>query len=360
MNNSAILLHNVSLVVQTALPSNLYYFLAAYLTLTGYNIQSSFFSFILAIISFCGNSLVIYIFTRSRLARYSVNIFMVNIGVANLFESLLGYPMAIISNIYCGWYFGDLGCQLYAFFVFSGAVCNIMTYAFLGIYRYLLVSSPECKYTLLAFLVKYKHTRNIINVLIVNFAAEFVRVEKVGLTIVLTWLYAFLWSTFPFIGWGKYGIEPFGTSCSIDWMSKSEDTRSYIMSVFIFVFMLPVGIIIIFYYKVSVKIRNTVSISLDGDTGTSISNPRHGVRTEGRVIQDTVLKNIGRSMIAFLVAWVPYACVAILVTIGVNISIYFSIIPTFFAKTQTAVNIFVYAAGFPDFRTELKRLIWKG
>ncbi|XP_061173596.1 melanopsin-like [Saccostrea echinata] len=232
MNNSAVLLQNGSLVEQTTLPANLYYILSAYLTFT-------------AVISFCGNSLVIYIFTKSRLARYSANFFIVNIGIANLFESLLGYPMAIISNIYCGWYFGDLGCQLYAFFVFSGAVCNIMTYAFLGIYRYLLVCNPE---------------------------SEFIGVEKVGLTIGLIWLYAILWSTFPFIGWGKYGIEPFGTSCSIDWTSKSENVRSYIMSVFLLVFILPVGIITIFYFKVSVKIRKTVSLAPDGDTETMSSS----------------------------------------------------------------------------------------
>ncbi|XP_056023128.1 opsin-VA-like [Ostrea edulis] len=184
---------------------------------------------------------------------------------------------------------------------------------------------------------------------------EHIRGKKIGIFICLTWSYAFLWGFCPLVGWGRYGLEPFGTSCSIDWTDKSENNRSYIMSVFLFILAIPFAMIIIFYAKIFFKIRKTVSAAVDCDPGVPIRDPRHGVKSESRAIQDTILENITRSVVVFLIAWTPYACLAVLLTFRLNVSVYFLLVAALLAKTQCAVNIFVYALGFSDFRKELKR-----
>lgn len=40
--------------------------------------------------------------------------------------------------------------------------------------------------------------------------------------IIGSYVYACLWASLPLLGWGEYGVEPYGTSCTLKWTSDKE------------------------------------------------------------------------------------------------------------------------------------------
>lgn len=46
---------------------------------------------------------------------------------------------------------------------------------------------------------------------------QWVEKRHISLSIVLVWVYTFFWAFLPTFGFGTYGPEPYGTSCTINW-----------------------------------------------------------------------------------------------------------------------------------------------
>lgn len=61
--------------------------------------------------------------------------------------------------------------------------------------------------------------------------------------IISTYLYGCLWAFPPIIGWGDYGIEPHGTSCTLKWTGN----RSFVTLMLVTCIALPVLIMNICY-----------------------------------------------------------------------------------------------------------------
>lgn len=72
-----------------------------------------------------------------------------------------------------------------------------------------------------------------------------------------TWLYALLWALFPLIGWGKYGPESFGLSCTLAWRDMKEHSQSFVITIFLMNLILPAIIIISCYSAIAVKLYIT-------------------------------------------------------------------------------------------------------
>ena len=83
--------------------------------------------------------------------------------------------------------------------------------------------------------------------------------RNVKLLVVGTWLYALLWATFPFAGWGKYGPEPFGLSCTLAWadMRNVPHGVSFVVSMFSMNLAIPAIIIISCYAGIVLRLRMT-------------------------------------------------------------------------------------------------------
>lgn len=62
-----------------------------------------------------------------------------------------------------------------------------------------------------------------------------------------SWIYSLIWTVPPLFGWGSYGIEGAGTSCSVRWTSVSSQSMSYIICLFVFCLAIPVMIMIYCY-----------------------------------------------------------------------------------------------------------------
>lgn len=62
---------------------------------------------------------------------------------------------------------------------------------------------------------------------------------------------------FPILGWGRYGPEPFGLSCSLAWDQMKYEGFSFVIAMFFFNLLMPSVIIICCYFGIAIKLYFT-------------------------------------------------------------------------------------------------------
>lgn len=65
--------------------------------------------------------------------------------------------------------------------------------------------------------------------------------------ICFSWIYSVVWTVPPLLGWSKYGPEGPGTTCSVDWKTRTPNNISYIICLFTFCLVLPFCVILYSY-----------------------------------------------------------------------------------------------------------------
>lgn len=92
-------------------------------------------------------------------------------------------------------------------------------------------------------------------------AEEKISWNKVKILCMWTWLYALIWALFPILGWGRYGPEPFGLSCSLAWGQMKHEDFSFVISLFSMNLLMPSVIIIFCYFGIAVRLYFTYKTS---------------------------------------------------------------------------------------------------
>lgn len=64
---------------------------------------------------------------------------------------------------------------------------------------------------------------------------------------------AVFWAVTPMVGWGHYGAEPHGTSCTVAWGEQLN--VSFTVSLFIFALFVPVAVMVCAYWAIVRHIR---------------------------------------------------------------------------------------------------------
>lgn len=85
--------------------------------------------------------------------------------------------------------------------------------------------------------------------------------RKPLLAVAGSWIYAFIWTVPPLLGWSSYGLEGAGTSCSVSWTEHSTQSQSYIICLLIFCLGLPVLVMVYSYGKLLYTVKQVRSIS---------------------------------------------------------------------------------------------------
>ncbi|XP_024873502.1 green-sensitive opsin-like [Temnothorax curvispinosus] len=156
----------------------------------------------------------------------------------------------------------------------------------------------------------------------------------------LVWIYALSLSLPPFFNWGTYGPEAGNISCSVSWEIHDPETHNdiYIGFLFLFGFFLPVIIIISSYCGI-IKTLKKIGKRI------SAKNRR----------EKKVTKMVYLMILAFLIAWSPYAVLALATQyFNVQPSHIVAVLPALLAKSSICYNPIIYAtmtAQFPN--------IWK-
>ncbi|XP_015593931.1 parapinopsin [Cephus cinctus] len=272
----------------------------------------------LSLIGFFGfslNLIVIIVIIKDSENRWTpMNTILFNLVVGDFQVAVFGNPLTMMSAINGGWYWSHEMCIWYAFLMSTLGLASIGNLTAMAVERWILVTQP----------IKALLTRHAVII------AWFV------------WVYAVSLSLPPVFGWGSYGLEAANVSCSVSWEihDVSTKTDSYIAFLFVFGLIMPVLIIGTCYVGIIRTLRKV------------------GRRAGRRGRQEAkVTKMVALMIIAFLLAWTPYAGLALSVQyFHVKPSPEVALLPAILAKSSICYNPIIYAGLNTSFLRSLKKL----
>ncbi|XP_066588423.1 pinopsin-like isoform X2 [Prorops nasuta] len=155
------------------------------------------------------------------------------------------------------------------------------------------------------------------------------------------WLYALCLSLPPLLGWGSYGPEAGNVSCSVSWEVHDPATNSDSYIAFLFVFGLVIPVIVISASYASIL--------------RTLKKVKKRAGSRGRR-EAKVTKMVALMIIAFLVAWSPYATLALAAQyFHMKASPAVAILPALLAKSSICYNPVIYAGLNAQFPRSLKK-----
>ncbi|XP_043853190.1 vertebrate ancient opsin-like [Dromiciops gliroides] len=270
------------------------------LSRTGHTVVAVFLGIIL-FLGFINNFIVLVLFCKFKVLRNPVNMLLLNISISDMLVCLSGTTLSFASSIRGRWIGGYHGCRWYGFANSCFGIVSLISLAILSYERYRTLTLCPRR------------------------GADY---QKAILAVASSWLYSLVWTVPPLIGWSSYGTEGAGTSCSVHWTSKSVESVSYIMCLFIFCLVIPILIMIYFYGRLLYTVKQVGKIR----------------KTAARKREYHVLFMVVTAVICYLICWVPYGMIALLATFGPPgmVSPVANIIPSILAKSSTVCNPIIY------------------
>ncbi|XP_074508535.1 opsin 9 [Sebastes fasciatus] len=238
---------------------------AAFLTFTG-------------VASVLGNGTVLLVYCRKRKKLRPPELMTINLALCDFGYSLLGGPFFIISSLCHAWVFGETGCLWYGIQGFVFGIGSLLTTCLISLDRCLKICC-----------LRY---------------GQWIERRHVSLSLALVWVYTLFWALLPAFGFGSYGPEPYGTSCTINWwrMRSSLNDRIYILLILVLCFGIPTLTIVASYLAILLTVyrsnRTLASISF-----SSVSHTSKDMR---------LTKMAAVVCTTFLLAWMPYAAVSLI------------------------------------------------
>ncbi|XP_053192643.1 opsin 8, group member b [Scomber japonicus] len=279
---------------------------------------------VLAVLSILGNLLVLIMAFKRSSKMKPPELLSVNLAVTDLGAAVTMYPLAVASAWNHHWIGGDVVCIYYGLAGFFFGVASIMNLTILAIVRFIVslnLNSPK----------------------------EKISWTKVKILCLWSWLYALLWALFPLLGWGRYGPEPFGLSCSLAWGQMRHEGFSFVISMLTFNLILPSVIIFSCYFGIAIKLYYTYKNSTNGN---QIPNM---IKLQRRLLIIAVLISVG-----FIGCWAPYGVLSMWSVLGDSNTIppEVTLLPCMFAKSSTVYNPIIYYIFSQNFKREVKQLRW--
>ncbi|XP_034555731.1 opsin-5-like [Notolabrus celidotus] len=247
----------------------------------------------------------------------------VNLAVTDLGAAITMYPLAVASAWSHRWLGGDTTCIYYGLVGFFFGIASIMNLTVMAIVRFVVslnLQSPREKITW----------------------------RTVKVLCMWIWLYALIWAMFPIMGWGRYGPEPFGLSCSLAWGQMKHEGFSFVISMFTLNLVTPSFIIICCYFGIAINLFFTYKKSMNNSN--RIPNI---IKLHRRLLVIAVLVSLG-----FMGCWSPYGLVSLwsIFRDSSTIPPEVSLLPCMFAKSSTVYNPLIYYFFSHSFKREVKQI----
>lgn len=291
--------------------------------------------FMMFIMSIVGNGCVIWIFSTSKSLRTASNMFIVSLAVFDLLMSV-EMPMFLINCFLermIGW---ELGCDIYAIFGSLSGMGQSITNAAIAFDRYRTISCP---------------------------IDGRLNSKQAAVFVACTWFWATPFSVMPLLKvWGRYTTEGFLTTCSFDFLTEDQDTKVFVSSIFVWAYVIPLIFIIYFYSQLLQSIRNHEKMLREQAKKMNVKSLVSNQDKE-RSVEMRIAKVAFTIFFLFLLAWTPYATVAMIGAFGNRelLTPISTMLPAVFAKTVSCIDPWIYAINHPRYRQELqKRCQWMG
>ena len=283
------------------------------------------------IVSVLGNGSVLWIFLSTKELRTPSNLFIINLATMD-FLMMLKTPIMIYNSFHQGPALGWPGCAIFAT---VGTISG---------------SGSSCANALIA----YDRYKKISDPMGVHFRMT---ARRALCLIAAMWLYISPWVVLPALElFSRYTPEGFLTSCGIDYLSDTWDTRAYIVGIFFTMYVIPVFAIGLFYYRIFARVSAHEETMRAQSAQMNVKSMRAG--DSGDMRQELRVAKVGVMLTAlYLFAWTPYAAVAFLGVFGgkAYVTPLVSMIPACTCKTAACLDPFAYAISHPAYREELGR-----
>ncbi|XP_041932794.1 opsin-5-like [Alosa sapidissima] len=279
---------------------------------------------VVATVSGLGNTLLLTTLLRRFSTLKAPELLYINLSLCDLVAVICMYPLCIVSALNHGWMGGEWTCTYYGLIGCMHAGAHIMTLTFLAVVR--------CIISFNAYRPRKFLTR-----------------KKVFNIVLLIWMHAGLWALMPLWGWGKYGPEVHGLSCSLAWGELCEaGGLSFIFSSFATTLIIPAVVIVTCYTCIAVRLH------LQYKSMESRRRMSRRLRVVRRVVLIAVLMSAG-----FLTAWLPYATVSFWLIFNPTSTLHpvISLLPSLFAKSSAAYNPIIISIMCLRFRSDVKQLL---
>uniref|UniRef100_A0A182XWZ2 G-protein coupled receptors family 1 profile domain-containing protein n=1 Tax=Anopheles stephensi TaxID=30069 RepID=A0A182XWZ2_ANOST len=244
-----------------------------------------------------------------------MNIILFNLVCSDFSVSIIGNPLTLTSAISHRWLYGKSVCVAYGFFMSLLGIASITTLTVLSYERFCLISRP--------------------------FTAQNRSKQGACLVVLFIWSYSFALTSPPLFGWGAYVNEAANISCSVNWESQTTNATSYIIFLFIFGLILPLAVIIYSYINIVLEMR------------------KNSARV-GRVnrAERRVTSMVAVMIVAFMIAWTPYATFALIEQFGPPelIGPGLAVLPALIAKSSICYNPIIYVGMNTQFRAAFWRV----
>nr|ABY84502.1 blue-sensitive rhodopsin [Limenitis weidemeyerii] len=291
---------------------------------------------ILMVASVSGNGIVIWIFSTSKSLRSASNMFVINLAIFDMMM-MLEMPMLIINSFYQRLVGYQLGCDIYAVLGSLSGIGGAMTNAVIAFDRYKTISSP--------------------------LDGRLNRVQA-ALLIAFTWFWALPFTFLPaFKVWGRFVPEGFLTTCSFDYFTEDQDTRVFVMCIFVWSYVIPMLFICFFYSKLFGAVRLHERMLKEQAKKMNVKSLAAGKEDAGKSVEIRIAKVAFTIFFLFVCSWTPYAFVAMTGAFGDRsiLTPLTTMVPAVCAKIVSCIDPWVYAINHPRYRVELqKRLPWMG
>lgn len=291
--------------------------------------------FMMFIMSIVGNGCVIWIFSTSKSLRTASNMFIVSLAVFDMLM-MCEMPMFLVNCFVermIGW---ELGCDIYALFGSISGMGQAITNAAIAFDRYRTISCP---------------------------IDGRLNSKQAAVLVAFTWFWATPFSVMPMLRvWGRYTTEGFLTTCSFDFLTEDQDTKVFVSSIFVWSYVIPLIFIIYFYSQLLQSIRNHEKMLREQAKKMNVKSLVSNQDKE-RSVEMRIAKVAFTIFFLFLLAWTPYATVALIGAFGNRelLTPISTMLPAVFAKTVSCIDPWIYAINHPRYRQELqKRCKWMG
>ncbi|KAM4600466.1 opsin 9 [Polymixia lowei] len=243
----------------------------------GADLAVAVFFVITGVTSVLGNGIVLLVYCSKRKKLRPAELMTINLAVCDFGFSLLGAPFSITSSLCHAWVFGETGCLWYGMQGFVFGIGSLLTTCLISVDRCLKI----CCF-------RY---------------GQWIERRHVSLSIGLVWVYTLFWASLPAVGFGSYGPEPYGTSCTINWwrMRSFLNDRVYIFLILTLCFGFPTLLIIASYLAILLTVYRS-NRTLASIPSSSVSHTSKDIR---------LTKMAAVVCATFLLAWTPYATVSL-------------------------------------------------
>ena len=178
--------------------------------------------------------------------------------------------------------------------------------------------------------------------------------RRAAVIIIFLWFWCVLWSLLPVGGFGAYIPEGFQTSCTFDYLTRTQENLIFTTALYISGFVIPLLVIVGCYYKIvrAVAAHEREMAKMAEKLGAKDMRSGADLRTDLKTAKVSFT-----ICLLWLMSWGPYSLIAFCAILGhtAYLNPYVSELPVIFAKTSAMYNPLVYAISHPKFRYAMEK-----